>query len=616
MNLRKCSALMAVLFMLNFAGCDSIKDKNKCDVKDNVTAERMTYKNSNISVEEVKGKYDADNEMTDRIMPLYNVNKDEEFIFKFKCDLTADSSIGLYDVVTVHTDKECKDESKIYYYSSIDKSSDGSVVKISPMEPILKTKTDSDNYVDKNKCTWGSAPMLYLAIHYEQYSDRIRKLNRPIVIPFTVKSEVEVPNVKAVIGTDGVYRLEWDPVEGADHYTVYNLTNADIIAGKNNDEIDGEKNAYKGSSLLKIADTTDTEFAGFSGEKDGVVTMRDGAYVIGQNYNVSGTYYVTAVSGDKESNLSAPCKTVGLKLPCKVEDSQDISNLRYKDVSELPLEIDVRNIDDSVSRRKVLYKLQPGNNTSVGSRAEYKYSIEGTAITGFVVLNDYENPNKEYPETIGTESSSGNYVPEDNIKKSPDSSVDTIIGDKNKKDKDDNLVDSQIENTKSHKDSGKDTKTETPEKGVYINAESPEEEWLALNMAAGNEDISLEAFPKLQDPYVLKDTFYKVYYQNPFILGICAFAYDYNTFNFKVEYSYSKDEIKKRQKELVEKAAKINDEIIKDGMSDDEKQFALAVKEALSKKGMESKLKEAGYVYNNGFLVLNFNAGNGNKSDN
>ena len=70
MNLRKCSALMAVLFMLNFAGCDSIKDKNKCDVKDNVTAERMTYKNSNISVEEVKGKYDADNEMTDRIMPL------------------------------------------------------------------------------------------------------------------------------------------------------------------------------------------------------------------------------------------------------------------------------------------------------------------------------------------------------------------------------------------------------------------------------------------------------------------------------------------------------------------------------------------------------------------
>ena len=180
----------------------------------------------------------------------------------------------------------------------------------------------------------------------------------------------------------------------------------------------------------------------------------------------------------------------------------------------------------------------------------------------------------------------------------------------------DNLVDSQIENTKSHKDSGKDTKTETPEKGVYINAESPEEEWLALNMAAGNEDISLEAFPKLQDPYVLKDTFYKVYYQNPFILGICAFAYDYNTFNFKVEYSYSKDEIKKRQKELVEKAAKINDEIIKDGMSDDEKQFALAVKEALSKKGMESKLKEAGYVYNNGFLVLNFNAGNGNKSDN
>lgn len=596
MKLTTGAVLTALIFTLNFCGCGNSQNKINTDTER--TTETLTYSGSKISVDEIKGKYDYDKDNLDSIMPLYNVSKDEQFTFDFKSDLTEDSSIGLYDAVTVHTDKECKDESKIYYYADLDKAAQGSQVRIRPMEPVLKTSTDSKNYIN-DKCTWGSAPMLYIAIHYDQDSDGIKKLDKPIIIPFTVKSDVEVPNVKAVVGTDGVYKLKWDPVEGADHYVVYSLTNGTMTTGVNNPDIDGEKNAYANLSMVKVGETDNTEFAEFAGEKGGVASMHDGAYVIGQNYSVNSTYYVTAVAGDKESNLSAACRTAGLKLPYKVEDSEDISNERYKDVSEMPLQINVKNIDGSSSKRNILYKLESSDNSSLGSRAEYKYSIEGTAITGYVVITDYDNSDKKYPETVGTESSSGNNVPEDNINKSPDSSVDTIIDgedtkqsdadkDKNKdkdkdKDKDkveedvkdDSLVSAQRENTKKHNDSGKDTRIETPEKGVYVNAESPEEEWLALNMAAGNEEISLEAFPKLQDPYALKDAFYKVYYQNPFILGICAFSYDYKTFNFKIEYSYSKDEMKKMQKELVEKSSKIEDEIIKDDMSDDEKRLAI-----------------------------------------
>lgn len=580
MKLTTSAILMSIIFTLNFCGCSNFdvnkKDYTTPDTDDIRRTETITYDSSNVSVDEIKDKYDYDKDNLSSIMPLYNVAKDEQFTFDFKSDLTEDSSIGLYDAVTVHTDKECREESKIYYYADLDKAGSGSQVKIRPMEPVLKTYTDSNNYIN-DKCTWGSAPMLYIAIHYDQESDGIKKLDNPIIIPFTVRSDVEVPDVKAVVGPDGVYKLKWDKVNGADHYVVYSLTNGNMTTGVNNTEIDGEKNAYSNLSMVKVGETNDTEFAEFAGEKGGVATMGDGSTVIGQNYSVNSTYYVTAVAGDKESNLSAACKTAGLKLPYKVNDADDFTYTTYKDVSELPLKISVKNIDGSSSQRNIIYKLDSQDNTTLSSHAEYKYFIEGTAITGYVVINDYDNKDKKYPETIGTESSAANYVPEDNIKKSPDSSVDTIIDSKEDKqsDKDDSLISKQRENTKNHNKSGKDTHSETPEKGVYVNAETPEEEWLALNLAAGNEEISLEAFPKLQDPYVLKDTFYKVYYQNPFILGICSFSYEYKTFKLKIEYSYSKDEIKKMQAEIVKKSSIIMDQIIKDGMSDDEKRLAI-----------------------------------------
>lgn len=590
--------ITAIIFVFNFVGCNNNMKPNNVEGDTGMKPEYLTYNSSKISVDEIKGKYsEADD---DSIMPLYNVDKDAEFTFDFKSDLTEDVSIGLYDAVTVHTDKDCNEESKIYYYSKMDKTQNGTEIKISPMEPVLKTQTDADNYYN-DKCTWGSAPMLYLAIHYDQDSDKIKKLDKPIVIPFTVKSDVEVPNVKAVVGADGVYKLKWDPVEGADHYVVYTLTNGSFTTGVNNEKIDGSKNAYKGLSMIKVGETNNTEFAEFGGEKGGVATLH-GDNVIGQNYCVNSTYYVTAVSGSKESNLSAPCETAGLSLPYKVEDSEDIMFERYKDVSEMPLEINVKNIDGSVTKRNIIYHLQQGQDAAGDSRAEYKYTIEGTAISGYVVINDYSNENKEYPETVGTESSSGNYVPEDNINKSPDSSVDTIIDSKNKNE-DDNLISSQKENTKNHKDSAKDSHIETPEKGVYVNAETPEEEWLALNMVAGTEEISLEGFPALQDPYALKDAFYKVYYQNPYILGVCSFSYDYKNFNLKIEYSYDKSEMKKMQKELVEKSSKVIDDILKDGMSDDEKRLAIynyLVDNAEYDMDALEDCKENGYVKQKG----------------
>lgn len=566
------AAIMA--FSFNLVGCHTMPS-----YKEGLEVELLTYKNSNISVEEIKTRHDNEN-VENSIMPLYNVEKDKEFTFNFKSDLTKDSSIGLYDAITVHTDKSCKEESKIYYYSDIQKSDNGSTVKISPMEPVLKTRTDSNNYLNNN-CNWGSAPMLYIAIHYDLDSDEIKYLHDPIIIPFTVKSDVTVPNVKATVSKDGRYKLSWDKVEGADRYIIYNLTNGTLTTGERNDVLNGEQNAYFNLSLVKIAETEKTEFDDFSGAEGGIAEIHNetGSYVIGQNYNVNGTFYVTAVSGDKESNLSAACETANLNIPYKVVEDDDIFFGRYKSISDLPLSINVINIDGSITKRNVFYKLQLGENLDGSNRPEYKYQIEGTALTGYVVIESENGQENDYPETIGTLSPSGTYIPEDNINKSPDKSLDTIINPKDKeqsdKNNDSDLISNQKENTQQHIESGNDNKVSTPEKGVYINAESAEEEWLALNMVAGIEDISLEAFPELQNPYTLKDVFYKVYYQNPYILGVCSFSYDYRNLNLKIEYSYDKNQIEDMQKEIQQASADIIKDIIKENMSDEEKRLAI-----------------------------------------
>lgn len=232
------------------------------------------------------------------------------------------------------------------------------------------------------------------------------------------------------------------------------------------------------------------------------------------------------------------------------------------------------NIDGSLTNRNVFYKLVTTGDLAYNAIIKYEYTIEGTALKGDVSIRNM-NGRTEFPETIGTSSTVGNSTPEDNINKNPDSSVDTIIKPKEPGKEDSNLIADQKENTKSHTEAGNSSHIETPEKGVYINADSPEEEWLALNMVSGKTDISVEAFPELQNPYTLKDTFYKVYYQNPYILGICSFSYDYNNLNFKVEYSYDEKDIKKKQSEIQEAASKIIEDIIKDGMSQDEKRLAI-----------------------------------------
>lgn len=553
-----------------------------------------------VSVEDIKNAYgSADND----IMPLYNIDPTESFDFDFAVSWDDLLGVNAQDMVSVHTDPRCLPESEIYTYGTMDYTeSGGTRVNIAPISGPLATDAETDDMLENGVETWGNASIYYIAVRYDTESETPTKLDKPKIIPFTVKHDLPVPTLKGVVDPTGRFKLVWEPVEGADSYNVYTYGNTEINrTGETNEPVAGAEKAYDVNGdghLLKDANTNETEFDNFAGEGHGLAvherSVTGEQYIIGQNYCVNGSYFVTAVFGDKESSLSNIVNTSDLILPYKPIDEDDIMMERYEDEAMLPKTMRVLNIDGSITERSIAYSFFWGNsylaeeeNLNIDTRIpEYQYTVEGTAISGFVTMMQEnrmeiyaDKQNGEAPTGhIGTgNSTSVKSDPENDTEFNPSADVPTIIEPEGEVSAPDDgsksLVERQTANTEKHLESGKTASVENSEYAVF--ADSAEEEWLARNLMAGNETIPLEAFPSLQIYENLADVFQKVYYQNPYVLGVTSYKYDYAALTLNVRYCYTKDEIAQRQEELFSEANGIIGNTVSSDMSDGEKCRAL-----------------------------------------
>lgn len=604
-----------------------------------------------VSVADIKEAYGATE--NDDVMPLYNVAPDEVFEFKFKTDYYDSSTeINPWDMVTVHTDPACTEQSKLYSSALFDE--DGKTLRVAPIGGVLRTYTEKHNAIDDDIEVWGNASMYYLAVWVDLEADGFVKLDTPVIIPFTVKHELAVPTLKGVVDSTGRFKLVWDPVEGATGYNVYWYGNTDKNwTGSINEPVMGADYAYNVNgdcTLLLDSTTTEPEFDCFAGQDHGlaisyhdpILDDDDTDYVIGQNYCVNGSYFVTALYGEEESGLSNIVNTADLVIPYVVVEEDDIMHKMLDSEADLPQTVRVKNIDGSITERSATYKFHWSKTLLGTDYPTYRYSIEGTAITGECSMDildgkwDYYKTKKEGDPPTGFDGTnfdnSTKVDPENNTPFNPDSSVPTIIetdptdpsdpevdptesetipeeseslpetseslpesseavssepessasessepeseptGDPNGTDNR-TLVERQLENTEAHIQRGNNDFVEQTEYAVF--AESAEEEWLARNLIAGNERISFEAFPSLQQYDNLMDVFQKVYYQNPYVLGVVSYKYDYVSLALHVKYCYSKSELEEKQAEILEEANAIINENISAGMSDEEKCRAL-----------------------------------------
>lgn len=372
-----------------------------------------------ITVADIKKTYG----MTDtlQIKPFYNVAQDTKFIFNFKSDVEPCHAI------TVHTDSKCELDSMVYQLNDGYQQSTGRTVVVKPGRPVLDCPERIGNLTDNYN--WGNAPIYYLCIRYDLEAATPTKLSAPIVVPFTVKSDVSVPTVQAGVDTDGTFYITWNAVEGAVSYNIYEATRVREESKAYN--LTRAEAGYVGDHLTKLTtvDGSTLRFTDFHNDgQDNILKSADGNYIMGQNYYELGSYYVTAVdSSGRESFMSFPVTgwQYGASQPKKIDEYKvfGVGNLSF-----LPESVPVEMADKSTAYFPVNYKKK---SVDYGV-ATYEYAIQGTKLTGAVKL---ESASGLYDEEVISSASVPTYLYEvkNDVQIVPANNVKTIIEDGNNK---------------------------------------------------------------------------------------------------------------------------------------------------------------------------------------
>lgn len=560
------SAVVIFSFIVSslFTGCSSkLANEN--------TASRLSYSTTNsVSIESIKKKYKEENKNSS-IMPMYNVPNNQKFDFQFKSNL---EDLKVTDIISVHTDSKCLEQSEILTFELPEKNkNDETHVSVKPISAILSSEKNTAS----NGTVWGNAPIYYIRINYSMNSKKPEKLDNPIIIPFTIKSDLQVPNLRKEISTDGRLKLVWDKVKGAEKYNIYHVITP-TIGESSNVPTSGAEDGYKGYPLLE-ATTDKTTWQDFMLDgKDGLQSIGE-KIISDENASLNGDYYVTAVAGNKESNFSVPVctSTLNSKLPVSLSDRQTFLH-KFQSVTELPHSVPVKFVGGTVKNIGVIYDTQ--NISKNGKLTLINYKIKGTALKGYTYLMSFNDSDKSLINSFNSNNkdTSGGYVePNDTSDNIPDPNVPTIINDTNKSDDKNSNIDTQKKNTENHITKADKEKITTSDivKEAKISASSPLEEYLALKLMNVDSNISLEAFPEAQNMDTLSDTLKKVIYQNPLILGVKSYYYNYSTLTLKIKYSDTISVTKEKQKKILTEAKKIVSSTIKSEMSAEEKRKAL-----------------------------------------
>ncbi|MEK3876320.1 transglutaminase domain-containing protein [Paenibacillus sp. FSL M7-0420] len=559
------------------------------------------------TVYDLKQKYDSDEaDHSPGIMPMYNVEQDMEFIFRFNTDLGSEA-IG--KTLSVHTDIKALPESKVGTLEDSQLVDGKSVYSIKPLGfGVLP----SDSLRATGASSWGNAPVYYIRLNYDLDAKSPTLLKQPVIIPFTVKSDLPTPTLQADISPDGRLTLVWNEVPGAESYNIYSASH--ITMENINEPLSGAEQGYADQRPLLIATVKGTSYNDFMKDGRGALGVVDEMITSVQNNNVQGEYYVTAVQGDKESRFSRSADTVALskRLPRTVAPEDNINLKLYKNAKELPKTVPVQFIDGSKASVTVMYDTGAVTLKASGP-TDVPYTIQGTALKGYVQVTQLTEADiSSLAATQSNKANPGYVEPQNNTDYVPAPDVPTIIDNDNgnASEPGDNVIDQQKENTKSKVEEGnKQAVPGTTIRADLIHADSALEEYLALTLMNGDTEISLQAFPEAQNARTLVDVIEKVVYQNPLILGFRGYGYDYEKLTLIVKYDDSAETIRSKQKEILAEADKVIAAVIKEGMSADEKQMAIydylndntAYDDAALENAMEQEFKTVDAKYNDSF---------------
>ena len=612
--------LVCGLCMSMLAGCASQKEnvepqvqsteKSASDKRESNAAlqkEKLQAKASGMkNLAALQDKY-ADSEDYRYTEPMFNLAKDYKFSYDVGSGYFANEKTPGF---AVFRDSDLEKSVDI----TIDRDYDNNKVTIVPTVVFQF----QDHLTKEIDYTWGDMSKFWLV----QYRDTQTgdELDKPLVTVFTIARDLNTPTLKQSVGEDGYYKLSWTPVDGADYYDVYKYD--DVAMGFADIQMTTDK-----------LECTEADFNDVVESRQDLEDMVEGTelenmqqWTMNSYLNIGHSYFVVAKTNDgKFSGMSNICNPmdIGNQIPVMVQDDFQ-SEYTGTDPMSLPAYVNVEMLDGSIGKYVIEYYganaalLTDGSISISPAIRNLPIAMQSIKITGVdydELIKSGEKLREREEQLEGkTGSTSENidipYVPDsqedpqDNQQSPTQDNQQTPTQDDQQSPTQDNQQTPTQDNQQSPEQDNQQTpaqdnqqspaqdnqQTPSSDDSSSVNmagvelpqnvadtvyANSSLSEWLAINLLAHNESISLAGFNEASDSEKLGESFDEAYRQNPLCGIIDDMGYNYDTNSITVKYAQSKEDTLNMQQESIKKAKEIVGQIITDQMSDYEKEAAI-----------------------------------------
>ena len=521
-------------------------DKADKNDKEEHISQKEPNDNTTISIEDIKSKYSNDTTV-EYTEALYNLERDHVFTY----DITEeffDFEISEYDFFSVYYDAELTNYADV----SINEDWDTMTLTISPS--LMFDYNESGSVIDNG--TWGTRSKFYLV----QYRDLAtgEEFEKPLVTVFTMKDDLAAPTLTQQMGEDGYYFLTWTEVEGADYYEVYEYWEG----------MDGAFLEYTTTETFGSYENFETNiwhvqrFIETYGGTEIDVTRQ---WTMNALLDVEAAYFVVAKTEDGRcSGMSNECLVgdIANQIPYTVSNDF-VWEFSGDNILALPAYVDVQMVDGSTGQFLIEYLgatvtlLDDGRIFIDATIRNLPIEMQYIEFTGMDFETFMSQTELLKSRTNELASKSVTIEEEINIPHTPpvDEEPEPPVEEVPETEPEDIDISLEIMDT------------------VYAN--SALSEWIAINLLAHNEEISLADFPESTNTDYLTDAFYEAYNQNPLCGIIDSLNYNYSKNALLVEYVLDKDSTIEMQNASIEKACEIIEEIIDNDMTDFEKENAI-----------------------------------------
>ena len=586
-------SMLAIALLVSMAGC-----KPKASRENLVSAKSLTA--------DILEKYQG-NALYEYKDALHDVERSHTFTYEIK-----DEIAERFKTITDHGNaifKVFKDASFTQEVAFSAKRENG-VLSIAPARNPEFAIPDKDhgghlNDVGEYK-DWGNASQYYLVQYYDLKTGE--QLPKPIVVCFTIKAEMtQTPKVELTLNEQGIAGLSWEPIEGAKEYIVFEFSESkegkttgryvDILAStKETTWMDTNKDQSNINSHFRTSSVSADNLYGELKRKlkKGEITQEEYDQTEIKVEEKAGmeeknVYFgVIAINENRGTSLISNLidrRKAASQIPMEVAYDRNEGGIRPNgDNSKITVERELNLIsthtwitmcDGSLHQKLVNYDVDQAKLETIqyysaaedekgnikkdkdGNPINFKletidcvnipYTIEGTPFKGHAQITRFDKAT--YQEELK------------DLKQRQDAlryKTGTIKRD-----------DSIKEETKVTQEAAKELSND-----YQINATNGLSEYLALQMLNGSTVVNLDDFKESQNREYLMDAWYEAVYQNPLVLGVKGIQLDSQN-NLLISYDQDSGKQYEKQKKIEEKVKLIIKNIIKDDMSDYEKEVAI-----------------------------------------